>query len=562
MTSVFINPRSLISSSNVDTLLLKSSLSESRLTFVNSGSATGAYQSVPNPQLYGKNILLQPILNSGTPVFTLSSSGYNFSVLQNNNPIAQFYANTSTNQTQFNIYGPTYSSNFGIINGAVSRKAIILSDYNNQSIHQFSGIGYTYDIGLTYGITNYQVPARNAIHAFYAGASATSSVEWMRIQENNLGYPQLGIGTSVFTSNVALEVSGNVHIKGDLTFTGGFYGASIDTSSFVTVNSNTGRISSNILPQKLVFLNTNNLIDNSLLNNQYNFQYLKTQKNVGIGIKNPLQKLQVQGTGVFSDRLGINNVYPSARIHAIENVAVIPTAIFENNTGGDLLQTFISGSPAVYLCGTHPGIGIGTSNIPLNTSLQVNGNVNVTGIVSCCNLNLQYISGQTINITDPIAGPILRLQTITLSDNTTTLALRSSVQLQVYSSLSSVNNPGGISTDYISAATGSTVRILNSSLSVDNTLTLNSSPIISSDSRLKFEINSIENALDKIDAIHGYTFRYKYSNEKSGGILAQELITVLPEAVKSLPNGYYGVQYDVIIGLLIECIRELKAKIQ
>lgn len=544
MTSVFINPRSLISSSNVDTLLLKSSLPESRLTFVNTGSAPGNYQTVNSPYLAGRNLLLQPVNQQGTPVFSISSLGNDFSFLQNNVRMANFSTNNLGISTYFNVYGAIRASNIALVPGTESRKGIILSDNNPTSAHQFSGIGYTY------GIANYQVPTRNAIHAFYAASSANNSKEWMRIQENNLGNAQLGIGTSVFTNNVALEVAGNVNIKGSITVSDGFYGF-VDTSSFVSLNPNTGRLSSNIMPDKLVYLNTNNQIDSSLLNQTYNFQYLKSQKNVGIGVKNPVQKFQVQGTSAFSDRIGIGTVYPSARIHAIESSAVIPTMLLENNTGGDLLQSKISGAPAVYISGTHPGIGIGTSNIPMNTAMNVIGNVVVNGDVSCCNINLQYVTGKTINITDPSFGPILKLETVTNADNTTSLALRCSVPFQSYST---------ITTDYISS-TQSDVRIYNSSLTVDNNLYLAVSPIITSDERLKTDITPITNALEKIEKIHGYTFRHKFTYQKAGGVIAQEINEVLPEAVKNLASGYYGVQYDALIGLLIESIRELNQKI-
>lgn len=544
MASVFINPRSLISSSNVDTLLLKSALPESRLTFVNSGSAPGNYQSIYSPYLAGKNLLLQPVNQSGTPVFSIASEGNNFSFLQNNTQMANFSTNNLGISTYFNVYGAIRASNIALVTGTESRKGIILSDTNPTSAHQFSGIGYTY------GVANYQVPTRNAIHAFYGASSANNSKEWMRVQENTFGNAQLGIGTSVFTSNVALEVSGNVNVLGSITVSGGFYGF-VDTSSFVTLNSNTGRLASNIMPEKVVYLNDDNQIDNSLLNQTYSYQYLKAQKNLGIGIRNPVQKFQVQGTSAFSDRIGIGTVYPAARIHAIETGAAIPTAILENNRGGDLLQSKISGAPAVYISGTHPGIGIGTSNIPLDTGLNVIGNVVVNGDVTCCNIKLEYVSGKTINITDPSYGPILKLETVTNTDNTTSLVLRCSVPFQSYST---------ITTDYISS-TQSDVRIFNSSLIVDNNLYLSISPIISSDERLKTEITPITNALEKLEKIHGYTFRHKYSYQKAGGVIAQEINSVLPEAVKTLSTGYYGVQYDAIIGLLIEAIHELKEKL-
>ena len=43
---------------------------------------------------------------------------------------------------------------------------------------------------------------------------------------------------------------------------------------------------------------------------------------------------------------------------------------------------------------------------------------------------------------------------------------------------------------------------------------------------------------------------------------AQEIEEVLPEAVKDRGSGYKGVQYDKIIPLLIEGIKELKEKVK
>ncbi len=90
-----------------------------------------------------------------------------------------------------------------------------------------------------------------------------------------------------------------------------------------------------------------------------------------------------------------------------------------------------------------------------------------------------------------------------------------------------------------------------------------------SDERLKTDIEKIENATDKISQLNGYTFTYKADGVKSAGVIAQEVEKVLPSAVreKELPLktddgvAYKTVQYDQIIGLLIESIKELKQEI-
>ena len=82
-----------------------------------------------------------------------------------------------------------------------------------------------------------------------------------------------------------------------------------------------------------------------------------------------------------------------------------------------------------------------------------------------------------------------------------------------------------------------------------------------SDRRLKENIKPIENALDKVCQIGGYTFTrndLEDSKKRHAGIIAQELMEVLPEVVEGTEETKYSVAYGNIIALLIEAIKELK----
>lgn len=81
-----------------------------------------------------------------------------------------------------------------------------------------------------------------------------------------------------------------------------------------------------------------------------------------------------------------------------------------------------------------------------------------------------------------------------------------------------------------------------------------------SDIRLKSNIQKIDNALDKIMQINGYT--YDMNNKRSTGVIAQEVEKVLPEVVRDREDGYKTVAYGNMIGLLIEAIKELKEEIK
>ena len=81
----------------------------------------------------------------------------------------------------------------------------------------------------------------------------------------------------------------------------------------------------------------------------------------------------------------------------------------------------------------------------------------------------------------------------------------------------------------------------------------------SSDKRLKKNIKTVTSALSTVEALRGVTFEWKEGNAKSIGLIAQEVKEVLPEIVSSDENGYLGIRYSNMVGILVEAIKELKA---
>jgi len=82
-----------------------------------------------------------------------------------------------------------------------------------------------------------------------------------------------------------------------------------------------------------------------------------------------------------------------------------------------------------------------------------------------------------------------------------------------------------------------------------------------SDLRLKSNIEVIDDALAKVMSLRGVTF--DMNEERSTGVIAQELETVLPEAVRDNDvSGMKSVAYGNIVGLLVEAIKELSAKVE
>jgi hypothetical protein len=84
----------------------------------------------------------------------------------------------------------------------------------------------------------------------------------------------------------------------------------------------------------------------------------------------------------------------------------------------------------------------------------------------------------------------------------------------------------------------------------------------SSDERLKENIKTIENAIDKVSSLRGVEFEFKEDHKKQIGVIAQEVEKVIPQVVGDNPDGFKGVQYGNLVGLLIEAIKEQQKQIE
>jgi hypothetical protein len=83
-----------------------------------------------------------------------------------------------------------------------------------------------------------------------------------------------------------------------------------------------------------------------------------------------------------------------------------------------------------------------------------------------------------------------------------------------------------------------------------------------SDEKVKTNIKTIENSLDKICGCRGVSFNYlNDSNKNQFGVIAQEIEKIIPDVVESNQYGLKNVNYLSIIGFLIEAVKELNHKI-
>ena len=82
-----------------------------------------------------------------------------------------------------------------------------------------------------------------------------------------------------------------------------------------------------------------------------------------------------------------------------------------------------------------------------------------------------------------------------------------------------------------------------------------------SDIRHKKDLIKIDSPLEKVGKLNGYTYTRIDDEKRYTGVVAQEVLDVLPEAVNEENDGHYSVAYGNMVGLLIEAIKELKLEI-
>lgn len=217
-----------------------------------------------------------------------------------------------------------------------------------------------------------------------------------------------------------------------------------------------------------------------------------------------------------------------------------------NPTNGD--QATVNG--ITYTYADPPGVWQVTTNFTGNDyTVDV---VNANSVVSTGNIGGTNISGTTVTASGAISGGSLSSSsTLTVVTNATI-----STSLAV----------GGTSP----SGTAGEIRATNAITAYY------------SDERLKTNVRRIEHALDKIDQLTGFVYTQNKLAEQFGytdysdqvGVGARAVKQVQPEAVKPAPfdisedgssksgEDYLTVQYERLVPLLIEGIKELRAEIK
>jgi hypothetical protein len=259
--------------------------------------------------------------------------------------------------------------------------------------------------------------------------------------------------------------------------------------------------------------------------------------------------------GVGTDAFWIDAAPFNVDLSQLDNLSLINLTVSNNTNLNNLnvtgITTFTNASGTVT-------IGIGT------TALLVEGNARVTGIltVGSSSITLNGITdtinvgtGLTLSSSGIIAGVVtasaffgngsgLTGAGSTVFNNTTTN--------QEFFPLFTATTSGTITASGISTSK----LTYNPSTGAVTAVDFNST----SDINLKENIHTVGNALEITEQLRGVSFDWKETGKSSYGVIAQELEEVLPELVKQ--GEVKSVNYNGIIGVLIEAVKELKVEVE
>ena len=220
------------------------------------------------------------------------------------------------------------------------------------------------------------------------------------------------------------------------------------------------------------------------------------------------------------------------------------------------------------------GAGIG-KNLNVGGTLKVTGattlssTLDVTG-VSTFRSNVYLGDSDTIYLGDGNDLAIYHNGTDSYIDDqgTGSLYLRgnTSVNIQKYTGENMIiaTADGAVNLYYDNASKLNTIST-GCSVTGELIVTGDITAFYTSDQRLKENIKLIKDPLSKVLSISGNTFDWIRGAGKEGsdvGVIAQEILEVLPEAVTTRETGYLAVRYEKIIPLLIEAIKDLSTKVK
>ena len=227
--------------------------------------------------------------------------------------------------------------------------------------------------------------------------------------------------------------------------------------------------------------------------------------------------------------------------------------------------TFISGINANYS-------GVSTASQFKSTTGTGSAPLIVTSTTQVSNLNVSYLQGYQTATANTVNSIVLRDASGDFSAAAITVNSISSGTGSFTSNIDCVTPNSGTTGGlrirsnatsgncYIQFVDNAGTSELCNGLASSGNITFSGTVTANSDIKLKTNVQTITNALEKTLQLRGVEFDRIDYDKREIGVIAQEVEKVIPEVVVD-NNGTKAVAYGNLVGLLIESIKELKGEI-
>jgi hypothetical protein len=291
--------------------------------------------------------------------------------------------------------------------------------------------------------------------------------------------------------------------------------------------------------------------------------------------------LGVTGATTLSSTLGVTGATTLSSTLGVTGATTLSSTL--GVTGATTLSSTLGVTGATTLSSTLGVTGATTlsSTLGVTGALTASSTLGVTGALTASS-TLGVTGALTASSTLGVAGATTLSSTLSVASGITVISGGITASGQTVTATTFAGNATSASTSAnLSFGSANQIVFKNSSNNgaTSGNLTFDGTNLgcagditaFASDERLKTNIEPLENALDKVLALSGFTYTFNEIGESLGfdttityvGVSAQQVQAVLPEAVKPAPanEDYLTVQYEKIVPLLIESIKELKAEI-